>query len=172
MWPRSSDAILNIINNMSSKKKIGSNKKPELRISISRWSDSQRGYRITDALFSKMFSGLKVKVVSREDDIIGMEPGVIFRFFAYSIYSFLNGTLHLGDINKHEQNIHHKYFTYEGCYNNSSVWKKIVWTGSENWTYNAYVLNDEILIKCEDDSAFDRYVSNHKLMQQYCKQII
>ncbi|MEV5322600.1 phospholipase D-like domain-containing protein [Nonomuraea sp. NPDC052634] len=56
--------------------------------------------------------------------------------------------------------IHSKYLIIEGKYYGVPD-RKIVWTGSHNWSWNSLRQADEALLQLEDDTIFDRFRSNY-----------
>ncbi|MEV4472116.1 phospholipase D-like domain-containing protein [Nonomuraea sp. NPDC049504] len=56
--------------------------------------------------------------------------------------------------------IHSKYLLVEGKYYGVPD-RKIVWTGSHNWSWNSLRQADEALLQLEDNTIFDRFRSNY-----------
>ncbi|MEU6388448.1 phospholipase D-like domain-containing protein [Streptomyces sp. NPDC046939] len=55
--------------------------------------------------------------------------------------------------------IHDKYLLVEGNYYDGPD-RKIVWTGSHNWSGNSLRQSDETMLQLEDDAVHDAYVAN------------
>ncbi|QGZ49303.1 hypothetical protein GPZ77_13785 [Streptomyces sp. QHH-9511] len=55
--------------------------------------------------------------------------------------------------------IHDKYLLIEGNYYNTPD-RKILWTGSHNWTTNSLRQSDETMLQLEDSALHDAYVAN------------
>jgi PLD-like domain len=55
--------------------------------------------------------------------------------------------------------IHSKYLQVEGNYYGGAD-RKIVWTGSANWSTNSLRQSDETLLQLEDDTVFNAYTAN------------
>lgn len=56
--------------------------------------------------------------------------------------------------------VHSKYLLVEGKYYGGPD-RKIVWTGSHNWSWNSLRQADEALLQLEDGTIFDRFRSNY-----------
>ncbi|MFG1710838.1 phospholipase D-like domain-containing protein [Nonomuraea sp. M3C6] len=56
--------------------------------------------------------------------------------------------------------IHSKYLLVEGKYYGVPD-RKIIWTGSHNWSWNSLRQADEALLQLEDNTIFDRFRSNY-----------
>jgi phosphatidylserine/phosphatidylglycerophosphate/cardiolipin synthase-like enzyme len=57
------------------------------------------------------------------------------------------------------ESVHSKYLLIDGTYNGAPD-RKIVWTGSHNYSDNALRDNDETLLKVDDAPVFDAYLDN------------
>ncbi|MFI1176097.1 phosphatidylserine/phosphatidylglycerophosphate/cardiolipin synthase family protein [Streptomyces melanogenes] len=55
--------------------------------------------------------------------------------------------------------IHDKYLLVEGNYYNTPD-RKVLWTGSHNWSGNSLRQSDETMLQLEDSAVFDSYVAN------------
>ncbi|MFD9488697.1 phospholipase D-like domain-containing protein [Streptomyces sp. NPDC059991] len=55
--------------------------------------------------------------------------------------------------------IHDKYLLVEGNYYGSPD-RKVLWTGSHNWSGNSLRQSDETMLQLEDVAVFDSYVAN------------
>lgn len=64
--------------------------------------------------------------------------------------------------------LHSKYLLVEGTYNGTSG-RKLVFTGSHNYTYPALRANDETLLKIDDAALYDQYRANHDRLMSYCE---
>jgi len=64
--------------------------------------------------------------------------------------------------------VHSKYLVVDAPYGTSEprAWRRLVWTGSHNYTSNALRRNDETLLKIEDDAVFDAFDEDWELMRQ------
>ena len=58
--------------------------------------------------------------------------------------------------------VHHKYFLADATYLGAP--RRIVWTGSHNFTGPALRTNDEALLQIEDEGVFDAFWANWELM--------
>ncbi|MFI9584089.1 phosphatidylserine/phosphatidylglycerophosphate/cardiolipin synthase family protein [Streptomyces sp. NPDC052236] len=63
--------------------------------------------------------------------------------------------------------LHSKYLTVSGTYGGVRG-RKLVWTGSHNFSYPALRSNDETLLKIDDPMVFDRFKANHEELMSYC----
>ncbi|GGU10259.1 phospholipase D-like domain-containing protein [Streptomyces lateritius] len=63
--------------------------------------------------------------------------------------------------------LHSKYLLVEGTYDGVAG-KKLVWTGSHNYTYPALRANDETLLKIDNATLFGQYKANHEHLMTYC----
>ncbi|GHJ39821.1 phospholipase D-like domain-containing protein [Streptomyces sp. TS71-3] len=63
--------------------------------------------------------------------------------------------------------VHSKYLLVNGTYDGKSG-RKIVFTGSHNYTYGALRDNDETLLKVDDAAIYDAYEANHVHLMDYC----
>lgn len=55
--------------------------------------------------------------------------------------------------------IHDKYLLVEGNYHDGPD-RKVLWTGSHNWTTNSLRQGDETMLQLEDAAVFDAYVAD------------
>ena len=63
--------------------------------------------------------------------------------------------------------LHSKYLLINGVYDGASR-KKLVFTGSHNYTYPALRANDETLLKIDNAALYDQYKANHDQLMSYC----
>ncbi|MET9952192.1 phospholipase D-like domain-containing protein [Streptomyces sp. NPDC006339] len=63
--------------------------------------------------------------------------------------------------------LHSKYLLVEGTYDGVAG-RKLVWTGSHNYTYPALRANDETLLKIDNPALFAQYKANHEHLMAYC----
>ncbi len=63
--------------------------------------------------------------------------------------------------------VHSKYLLIQGTYDGTAN-RKIVFTGSHNYTYGALRANDETLLKVDDAAVYDQYKANHDELMDYC----
>ncbi len=62
--------------------------------------------------------------------------------------------------------LHNKFLTFRGRYHLSGTteYRKIVWTGSHNYTHSALRNNAETMVRIEDDTIYDTYKSYFDLL--------
>ncbi|MET9799455.1 phospholipase D-like domain-containing protein [Streptomyces sp. NPDC006368] len=63
--------------------------------------------------------------------------------------------------------LHSKYLLVNGTYDGVAG-KKIVWTGSHNYTWQALRNNDETLLKIDNAALHDLFKANHDELMSYC----
>ncbi|MEV5169798.1 phospholipase D-like domain-containing protein [Streptomyces flaveolus] len=63
--------------------------------------------------------------------------------------------------------VHSKYLLIQGTYDGVAN-RKLVWTGSHNYTYSALRANDETLLKIDNSAVYDQYKANHDTLMTYC----
>jgi phosphatidylserine/phosphatidylglycerophosphate/cardiolipin synthase-like enzyme len=63
--------------------------------------------------------------------------------------------------------LHSKYLMVEGTYDGVAG-RKLVWTGSHNYSYPALRANDETLLKIDVPALYDQYRANHDRLMAYC----
>lgn len=64
--------------------------------------------------------------------------------------------------------LHSKYLLINGTYDGTAN-KKLVWTGSHNYTYPSLRANDETLLKIDDAALYDQFKANHDYLMSYCE---
>ncbi|MCX5200770.1 phospholipase D-like domain-containing protein [Streptomyces sp. NBC_00237] len=64
--------------------------------------------------------------------------------------------------------LHSKYVLVNGTYEGKSG-RKLVFTGSHNYSYAALRANDETLLKIDDAGLYDQFKENHATIMSYCK---
>jgi HKD family nuclease len=63
--------------------------------------------------------------------------------------------------------VHSKYLLINGTYDGRPD-RKLVFTGSHNYTYPALRANDEALLKIDNAAIYEQYRANHDRLMQYC----
>jgi phosphatidylserine/phosphatidylglycerophosphate/cardiolipin synthase-like enzyme len=63
-----------------------------------------------------------------------------------------------------DEGVHSKILLIEGTYSDVSG-RKIVWTGSHNYTGPALDENDETLLKVDDPAVYDAYLADWQQMR-------
>jgi phosphatidylserine/phosphatidylglycerophosphate/cardiolipin synthase-like enzyme len=56
--------------------------------------------------------------------------------------------------------LHSKYMVIDARYADSAEHRRLVFTGSHNWTGPALTVNDETLLRVEDDAVFDTFMED------------
>ena len=103
--------------------------------------------------------GCQIRVVLRERPQIN-SPGIQ-----------IMGNLETGDIDvaifpeEEAIQLHSKYMLIDGHYDGQGD-RKVVWTGSHNFTISALRYNDETVLKVEDDEIFEAYRGDWQHLRQ------
>ncbi|MEU9981979.1 phospholipase D-like domain-containing protein [Streptomyces sp. NPDC050856] len=63
--------------------------------------------------------------------------------------------------------LHSKYLLVNGTYDGVAG-KRIVWTGSHNYSWQALRQNDETLLKIDNAALYEQYKANHVKLMSYC----
>jgi phosphatidylserine/phosphatidylglycerophosphate/cardiolipin synthase-like enzyme len=69
---------------------------------------------------------------------------------------------------KNPVGLHSKYVLVNGTYEGKSG-RKLVFTGSHNYSYAALRANDETLLKLDNAALYDQFKENHVKIMSYCK---
>lgn len=64
--------------------------------------------------------------------------------------------------------LHSKYLLISGTYDGTAN-KKLVWTGSHNYSYPSLRANDETLLKIDNSALYDQFKANHDTLMSYCE---
>ncbi|WP_433547317.1 phospholipase D-like domain-containing protein [Streptomyces sp. CA-294286] len=64
--------------------------------------------------------------------------------------------------------LHSKYVLVNGTYDGKAG-RKLVFTGSHNYSYSALRANDETLLKIDDVALYDQFRANHAKIMTFCK---
>lgn len=176
LFPRSSDAVLNVINNLRGDVHKDTGERPHIRIAMARWTMGRRS--IVDALKDRLKDGCIIDLVLRIDPNwdedsggSGVTQSIVADFQVYSISWPGSVIVHIGSLDVVRENVHNKYFLIEGYYGAGSEWETNVWTGSPNWTRPALKFNDELMVKFRDAELYKRYVKNHDILKLLCRRI-
>ncbi|MEU8889503.1 phospholipase D-like domain-containing protein [Streptomyces sp. NPDC048442] len=69
---------------------------------------------------------------------------------------------------KNPVGLHSKYVLVNGTYEGKTG-RKLVFTGSHNYSYAALRANDETLLKIDNAALYDQFKENHAKIMSYCK---
>ncbi|MFI0981407.1 phospholipase D-like domain-containing protein [Streptomyces sp. NPDC021093] len=69
---------------------------------------------------------------------------------------------------KNPVGLHSKYVLVNGTYEGKAG-RKLVFTGSHNYSYAALRANDETLLKIDNAALYDQFKENHAKIMSYCK---
>lgn len=170
LFPRSSDAVANIIGNVSGEVNRKTGDRPRIRVAMARWTE--RRPRILEEIVASLRRGCAVDLVLRFDaeDDWGVKRSIIDELIELRDSDNFRGQLSVKLANGAEEktNVHNKYFLIEGHYGDGTEWETNVWSGSENWTSPALNYNDEIMVKFRDVELHRLYVEHHKGLQCLC----
>ncbi len=114
---------------------------------------------IADQLVAKKHAGCDVRVNMRHAGT-NVSQSIITKL--------VNGGVNVGLYPAgHGTNIHSKYLIVDSAYATNGAYphRKLVWTGSHNYTAGALRHNDEALLRVDDQGVFDAFVANWKAMR-------
>jgi len=135
--------------------------RPHIRVAMARWSSERR--LIAERLVTLASSGALVEVVIREPGESPVDPPAVAPLLeddAPVRVWFAPGSLHS------------KYMLMDGVHGEEDPSeKKIVWTGSQNYTGTGLRSNDEILLEITDDAVHDEYVVDFERLKSVSKRI-
>jgi phosphatidylserine/phosphatidylglycerophosphate/cardiolipin synthase-like enzyme len=57
--------------------------------------------------------------------------------------------------------LHSRYVLIDAPYSGSAAHRRLVFTGSHNWTGPSLDQNDETLLRVENDAVFDAFAADH-----------
>ena len=136
------DTVVNVLDNITSCRNT------KVRVAMAFFANNRSA--VADALARQARRGCDVRVVVRENEdtgstIVGrMRRGGV-KVERYKMHA--NG-----------EGVHSKYLLIEGEYLGNR--RKIVWTGSHNYTGGALRTNDETLIKITNNAVYDKFAAN------------
>ncbi|MFW5967926.1 MAG: phospholipase D-like domain-containing protein, partial [Persicimonas sp.] len=145
-YPRESgDTILSVLDN------VECHSNARIRLAMSIFTNTR--VAVAEELADKQRDGCQVEVLLNESagsDVV-------------SELQDANATVHLhptgGDVR-----IHAKYLLVEAPYYNGNF-RRLVWTGSHNYSGPALRRNDETLLRIEDRDVYDEYLDNWRLIR-------
>lgn len=152
-----SDPVVNVIENFRGRGR--DSEEPLARVAMARWSLNRAD--ILEAISRKIEDGVRFRFVLRVHDEDGVHSD------NYDAIDSLR-TAHPGRVDLFRcsvggsVDVHSKYVTYKGYYGEGDEWERLVWTGSENWTWPALVTNDEVMLKIRDEEAYTAFAENFR----------
>ncbi|MEO8878254.1 MAG: phospholipase D-like domain-containing protein [Polyangiaceae bacterium] len=121
--------------------------------------------RVTMAFFTAARSAIATSLVNLQNQ--GCDVRVNMREAGLDSDQSIITTLKNGGVSvglypaEHGNDIHSKYLLIDSPYQTTSVSaRKLVWTGSHNYTGGALKNNDETLLRIDDGAVFDAFMSN------------
>ncbi len=146
-YPRASgDTLVSVLNNVDC---AGGGR---IRLAMSLFSDAR--VAIAEALAARVDDGCSVLAVLNEPEGNSPGPAVV-------------STLESGGVDvmtyprgPDGQGVHSKYLLIESRYAGSANVRRLLWTGSHNYTGNALRNNDELLLRVEDDAVYAAFVDD------------
>ncbi len=128
----------------------------ELRVAMSLFGGNRTG--LPERLVEMKQAGCSVELVLRGDE--DAPPAVVIDKLRTGGVPFLQYVA-----TEDGWNVHSKYWIWNGIYEGSAAPRKVVFTGSHNWTTNALRNNDETILRIEDDAIYDAFVDDFVLLQ-------
>lgn len=143
-FPRNSggDTIVNVLDNISSCRNT------KVRVAMAFFA--QNRLAVADALARQARRGCDVRVVVRDGDDTGASVASRIRAGGGKVEKY--------KMHANGEGVHSKYLLIEGNY--LGVRRKLVWTGSHNYTGGALRINDETLLKITNDAVYDKFAAN------------
>jgi phosphatidylserine/phosphatidylglycerophosphate/cardiolipin synthase-like enzyme len=147
-FPRASgDTIVSVLGNVSC---AGGT---SVRVAMAFFTDGRLA--VAEALGGLRDDGCTVQVIIQEDNA-GSDVVGALRAHGVDLWLYPRGP--------NEEGVHSKILLIEGTYSDVAG-RKIVWTGSHNYTGPALDENDETLLKVDDADVYDAYLANWQQIQ-------
>lgn len=166
------DPVVNIIRNFKPTLHLSTHARSIARIAMSRWSESRKKILIEIEKLLKEKNGCIFDIVYRDGWFVAEEGAwnAVDPYTIGELYRLRNTypgrvILRKGTVGQSPTDVHSKYLLFEGYYASGSAWEKIVWTGSENYTYPGKAENDDIMVKIRNDVIYQKFVENHQLLK-------
>jgi len=121
-----------------------------IRVAMAFFTDAR--IEVAQALARRAREGCNVQVIAGDDEIpLGTSvestlTGAGVRLFKYPLRSGWA--------------LHSKYLLIDATYAGSAAHRRLVFTGSHNWTGPALTINDETILRVENDAVFDAYLAD------------
>lgn len=152
-FPRNrGDIVLEALEDISLEK---TDRPGSIRVAMAHWRKERIG--IADRLCELHTRGLDVQIAMRQASRFrdsGADVEVVRRLRGCGVQ--------LMELPKRRVNLHSKYMLVDAAYegDETDAHRRIVWTGSPNFTESALRRNDEALLQIEDPNIFARYEDN------------
>ncbi|MGI9590830.1 MAG: phospholipase D-like domain-containing protein [Myxococcota bacterium] len=154
------DTMTEILGRVSAE---GDERPASIRVAMARW---RRGrMEIAQRLCELHAAGTDVQVVTRSASRLadtGVDPEVLRKLRGCGV--------RLMELPKNRVNLHSKYVLVDAPYerHGETERRRVVWTGSPNFTTAALRRNDEALLEIEDPHLYERYRANFdELVQEW-----
>ncbi|MER7535972.1 phospholipase D-like domain-containing protein [Streptomyces sp. NPDC097704] len=118
---------------------------------------------LADKLVQLDAQGCYVEVALTHDGTNGLAKTSLEKLLAATTNAY-NGVITKYYCGKDSTWIHDKYLLIEGNYYDVPD-RKIVWTGSHNWSTNSLRQSDETMLQFEDPAIHDAYVANYNKLR-------
>lgn len=122
-----------------------------IRVAMAFFTDARD--EVARALAARRADGCSVEVVVGDDEIpVGDRVATILRDGGVRVVRYPARTAGWG--------LHSKYLLIDSPYAGSAGHRRLVFTGSHNWTGPALTINDEALLRVEDGAIFDAFMAD------------
>jgi phosphatidylserine/phosphatidylglycerophosphate/cardiolipin synthase-like enzyme len=143
--PTGGDTSVSILNN------ITCDSTARVRVAMAFFTDAR--VEVAQALAARKAEGCDVRVVAGDDEIpLGSSVASTLTAVGVELtrYPARSGSWGL----------HSKYLLIDAKYAGSTAHRRLVFTGSHNWTGPALTINDETLLRVEDDGVFTGFLAD------------
>jgi phosphatidylserine/phosphatidylglycerophosphate/cardiolipin synthase-like enzyme len=129
-----------------------------IRVAMTFWHDDR--VEIANRLVALQAKGCDVRLALRREGA-GTQPGIA--------KALSDGNVPVGYYRQDaSSNIHSKYLLIDSPYGADGTTRKLVFTGSHNYTNAALRTNDEMLLLVDDEHVFSRFMANWDVIRQSC----
>lgn len=148
---RGGDTVANILGNVECEPGA------RIRIAMAHWTDGRP--EVVAALERLADGGCTVEVITRQVNEVADELSDDVGLWLFPDIPCPGSSAII--------QVHSKYLLIDAPYGTEAprAWRRLVWTGSHNYTGNALRKNDETLLKVEDDAVFDAFAEDWELMR-------
>lgn len=144
-YPRASgDTVVSVLGNVTC------TADSEIHVAMSLFSNARAD--VAETLADLADAGCAVHVVLNNEDAAD-PPGT-------AVVAALRGAVDLRFYPLGDAGVHSKYLLIDSRYAGSAAPRRLVWTGSHNYTGNALRNNDETLLRIEDDAIYAAFLAD------------
>ena len=128
-----------------------------IRIAMAHWTDGRPA--VVAALEELAASGCTVEVITRQGNEVVGELSEAINLLLFPDVPCPGSSALI--------QVHSKYLLIDAPYGTDAPrqWRRLVWTGSHNYTGNALRRNDETLLRIEDGPVFDAFGADWELIR-------